>query len=364
MNRVTTTPEILQKKCGIEREAGRLRRVERNLCAYCEPPRPRGAWRLSRREQRRLPPRKRAFLSTMIALAMARALPSGGDRKDWGQSAARQAEMAKMAGVSAPTFSRRMGGFANHHGMRGKDPACRAGFEFLSRERQFGAPNRYAYGPDITAEASPRKNRAVFEPASPRELAENPRSGHLFDAEAKQGGYSLVPLWVNDPKLPVSESARLLMVEYIHCALMENGECHAKQETVAKAVGISVRTVRRCNKEWEELGVLRIAHSKPTVLPDGRWQRGPQIVVYLPMRTMDSETAAAEAHRLYRAKDRLQAQYAHFWDGICAVHAALLHEWTGKEHLVSAFHRAVREELARCGVPRAAIDAVVPFRSD
>jgi hypothetical protein len=61
--------------------------------------------------------------------------------------------------------------------------------------------------------------------------------------------------------------------------------------------------VYEANKELEALSIIRVAHSKPTIGPDGSFVRGPQIIVYLPIRQLSSEEADFERKRLQFALD-------------------------------------------------------------
>lgn len=362
MNQCLQTPDCLQRQFGIPAEAGRLRAVPRSPLAYDPPAPPRWASRPRELDRRRRPPRKREWLGALIPLIMSEALPGDGDQRHWKPKPVTQQTLAAMAGISRPAFTRTLSRFANVHGKRSLDTAYRPAFEFVQRERRFAIANSYSAGTDLPAGASrPRRDdAAAVSYPTVEDLCAHPRSGSLFAGGTRAGGYKLIPRWVWDPRLPVSRTARLLMTYYGMCGLLETGECHPKQATAAAAIGVSVRSVRRANAEWAAIGMIRVAHPDPIIHPDGRYERGAQIIVYLPLRTLDRETAAAEARRLIGARKRLQAQYAAFWDGILAVHGSLLHQWAGKEHRISAFHRAVREELTRLGVPRDAINALFP----
>jgi hypothetical protein len=363
MDKVLTTPDNLRRNYGIPPEEGRMRALPRWPLAFSPQPETDSTVRLSERERRRLPPKKKDFLGAHFALIMAGVMPAEGDRPNWTPKSETQARLAARLGISRPTFTRRMSRMSNPHGKAAQDPNAQPAHPFFHRERRFGAPNRYEFDAHYVADRASRPQRdysVAFSHPTVSDLRAHPSSGHLFHGETPAGGYKLVPKWIYDPRLPVSELARLVMTYYFMCGLQEKKECHPKQSTVGARVGLSVRSVRRANAELAAVGLIRVAHPKPVEHPDGRIERGPQIIIYLPGKTLSHEEAQEEFRRLLAAKNGLQAQYRAFWEGIESVHAAILHEWTGKEHRIAAFHRTVREELARRGVPREAIDALIP----
>ena len=362
----TTTPEVLQKQFGIPPEAGRLRALPRPFTAYDPPRPPRGGGHLRERDRRRRLPRKQDVLKTIWVLIMAEALPGEGDHPRWTPKRVTQDQLAAMLGMSRPAVTRMISRMANPHGEAARDAENWPVLQLIDRFRRFAVANGYSLAESAIAVCASRPRRDAAEAVcypTVGDLCAHPRSGGLFRADARADGYKLVPKWVYDPRLTLSASARLVMTYYFMCGLLENGSCNPRQSTVAFAVGISVRAVRRANAELAAIGLIRVAHPKPDRYPDGRIERGAQIIVYLPTRTLSREEASGEARRLAAARKRLQAQYAAFWDGIVAIHGSMLREWMGKEHTVSAFRRAVREKLASCGVPKGAINALFPFQS-
>jgi hypothetical protein len=365
MNQLATTPDCLQKQFGMPPEAGPPRAMPRAFMAY-EPPRPpRGAGRLREIERRRRAPRKLDVIKTISVLIMAEVLPAQGDNPKWRAKRVTQDRLAAMLGMSRPAFTRMLSRMANPHGQAARDAANWPALQLIERVRQFAIANDYAIAESAVAARASRPRRDAAEAVSyptVSDLCAHPRSGGLFRSDARADGYKLVPKWIFDPRLTLSAPARLVMTYYVMCGLLEKGVCNPRQSTVASAIGLSVRGVRRANVELAAIGLIRVAHPKPEKHPDGRIERGAQIVIYVPGRTLDRETASDEAKRLAAAKNRLQAQYAAFWDGITTVHGSMLHQWMGKEHSIAAFHRAVREQLARYGVPKGAIDALFPFQ--
>ena len=317
-----------------------------------------------RSDRRRHQPPKHDVLSvhwTMVGLG---ALPAEGDRMNWSPKRVTQYRMSGGMGVSRSTFTRKVSRMANPHGNAALDPQSHPEFHAIQRNRGFAVPNEYAIGPSLPARASRPRHGAAETVCYPsvEDLRSHPRSRHLFSGGARADGYKPIPIWMFDQRLPLSSSARLVMIYYFMCGLLENGECHPKQSTTAEAVGLSVRTVRRANAEIAAAGLIRVAHPKPKKRADGRIERGPQIIVYLPLRTMSEEEALEERGRLLGARNRLQARYAAFWDRIVDTHGAMLRQWTGKEHCIAPVRRAVREELARRGVPRETVKVLFPFQ--
>lgn len=292
-------------------------------------------------------------------MIMAEVLPGDGDHKNWTRKQVRQDELAKMSRISRPSFTRRLSRCANQHGAA--DPRLNPVYEFVGRRRLFGRPNAYQLGKHLPACASRPKRRDLnlYSYPHPADLASHPQSGPLFDPDGP-GGFQRIPRWMWHAKLPVSNNARLVMTYYAMHGLLERGECHPRQSTVARALGISVRSVHRANREWAAIGIIRVAHPKPDVKPDGSLRRGPQIIVYLPLRTLSREEAALEAERLQRARHRLLADQQRWWAGVEAIHARLLHEWAGGEHSLAAFHNRLRRELEQAGIPGGVIQVLVP----
>ena len=86
--------------------------------------------------------------------------------------------------------------------------------------------------------------------------------------------------------------------------------------------------------------------------------RGPQRIVYLPIRTLTQEEAQAERDRFIVAqralRDVAEANRA------SALHQELLTAWTGKEHALRAFWNEIRRQMASSGIMRQTINALIP----
>lgn len=354
------TPEILQSRFGVAREAGRERALPRVWLGY-QPPKPQRTGRpVTELDRRRRPARKAEFLATAWVLAMAGALPGDGDRADWTRPSVRQRDLAGMSNLARTSFSRRLSRFGRRHGK--PVPSLNPTYELIWRRRNYAAANSYDLGAALPAKATARRrDPKLYSYPDGVDLKHSP-AAPLFDADAPSG-YALVPRWVWDSKLPVSANARLVLTYYILMGgLLDTGECHPRQATVAKALGISVKSVYRANQEWIAIGVLRVAHSPVVKHSDGRIERGPQIVVFLPMRMLSHEEAVTEFKRLQAARNRLRAEQMRWWNGVEAIAAARLHEWEGREHSLGAFHHALRKELASAGVPPEVLSLLIPGR--
>lgn len=355
------TPEHLQKEFGIPADAGHGRAISRVILAYAGT-------------------HKKQFLGTIMPMVMAGALPEYGQKlRQYNEVT--QDEMAKMAGLgSRSTFTRRVSLFTRmdpdlqpkqsrrRDGTTGDVKKRRKGTtaQLLDRHRNFARANRYSLLMPTGRDES-RPDRWL--PPSLRDLKEDAGTSALFDEGAygfkSWKGFKDIPLWVWDHRLPLSDTARMVLTYYILCGLLDQdghghirGEIHPKQETVAKALGLSRRSVYTANKALEALRIIRVAHPKPIVTAGGQYVRGPARILYLPVRQLTREEAKAERERyttaLRKIRDTRAASAAE------DVHRALLEAWEGQEHCLRAFWNELSRRLHAAGIERATIAALVP----
>src|SRR5690348_4931883 len=98
---------------------------------YRPPSPPRVAGGPSELDRRRRPTRKAELLALHWVMIMAEVLPGDGDHKHWTRKQVRQDELAKMSGISRPSFTRRLSRCANQHGAA--DPRLNPVYEFIGR---------------------------------------------------------------------------------------------------------------------------------------------------------------------------------------------------------------------------------------
>lgn len=363
------TPEHITRTFGIEPAAGQDRAVPRVLFAYGD-----------RRTKAR-------FLATTISLIMSGALPEEGQRRNWSRSVT-QDELADMCGIARETFTRRLSEFANpdeswtverrldaresaielhrrrghrlHEKMR---PARVTIATLVRRRRRFMRPN--AYTPAVPAGSG--KNPANWHWPKLHELLAESSTGDVFQDPGqsfKVGGHKRIPMWVWDKRLPLSSTARLVLSYYFFCGLLDrrNGKIYGLvqplQRTVAKALGLSLRSVYNANCELASprVALIRVAHSKPIIRPDGSFCRGPQKILYLPTRQLSDDEAKAEQERLRRALDGVRATAAPWMvSRLKELHEELLKAWTGAEHSLGAFWNEVRRRSLADGIHQSAV---------
>lgn len=314
-------------------------------------------------------PRKAQFLTTVYSMIAAGALPEQG-QKHWRRPAT-QARLAGSCGLaSRASYTRRVSDIANdpklapgarEHASH-ESPARYQRPSLLHRWRGFAAPNRYEWG-EVARSWQVKEGLECYRAPSSAELAAHPTTGHLFDqAAGRTGGFKDTPVWLWDARLPLTDTARLVMTYYVACGLMEQGEVHPRQATVARMVGISPRSVYTANRQLAAIGLIRVAHPKLRAAPDGSMVRGPARIIYLPMRVLSSEEAQAEAKRLQDA----QRRYRHdsYWNAVLMAHDALLGAWMGHDHTLDAFRREIRRRLLLKGVPAKVLDDLIPAPPD
>lgn len=166
----------------------------------------------------------------------------------------------------------------------------------------------------------------------------------------------------------LSDTARLVMTYYFMCGLLDTdkktgaprGEIHPYASTVAMACGLCTKAVYDANCELESIGLIRVAHSKPKiVLENGKqiYRRGPCIIIYLPIRQLTHEEAAAERERIQAELKCCSADVA---AKIAPIHEDLLQAWEGHEHRLSAFWNEFVRRMLAAGVIGAVARTMIP----
>jgi hypothetical protein len=191
-------------------------------------------------------------------------------------------------------------------------------------------------------------------------------TGAWWDRDFKSHGFKSDSRWVWDARIldpdtgkPLGSMARLVMTAYEEMGLLEEfrdpktgkvskakGVLPVRQRTVARYLGISVKSVYAANGKWERLGVLRIVSGEPKLTESG-YKRGPQKVLYLPFRMLTEAEAVQEEQRMATAVRQIVARegsqrVAQLVESQ-RIHGELLAAWRGREHCLGAFWR----ELAR-----------------
>lgn len=236
-----------------------------------------------------------------------------------------------------------------------------------------GLPVEYTLG-IVEIEA----RRTVYPTAE--ELAE--KMPQWFDANFRSHGFKPISRWIWEPRLldpdtgrPLGTIERLVMSCYEAKGLLDElcdkdgevsspkGWLQIHQKAVAGYLGISTRTLWKCNGKWERLGVLRIVSGKPRQTESGI-RRGAMIVLYMPFRTMTAEESEKERQRVERrvreivAKEGAQ-RLLQLLEGK-RLHGELLTAWEGREHCMGAFWREWRRQMEGARIFPDLIDKLVP----
>ena len=370
------TPEHITKEYGNAPTPGPGRAIPRVLLAYSGP-------------------NKSRFLAMTFSGIVAGALPEYGQNRNWRQDVT-QAELAGMCSVSRETYTRWMSENATpddswtierrfeqrdrarlSHQTKGhrlhdrQRPARVHVATLIGRRRRFMRPN--VYTPLLPTRGAAKSN--LWYPGRWADMSRSPEMREMFSRlENDPKGFNAfkhVPRWLWDAKLPLSCNARLVMTYYFLIGLGSKdkrtgriiGERHPRQRTVGDALGISVRSVYNANQELAACGLIRVAHSKVNVAPDGSYCRGPQIILYLPVRTLSSEEADFERKRLQFALAASGSHGAPPWQvpRFAELHEALLSAWTGKEHSLGAFWNELRRRAVADGLfLRDVINRLIP----
>ena len=367
------TPEHLTTQFAIAPQAGQGRAIPRVLLAYTGK-------------------NKARFLATTISAIVAGALPEWGQKRNWRQDIS-QEDLAGMCGIARETYTRRMSEIANpdeswdvdrrlrqrdrargkhqekgHKLHDGERPAREHEGTLIRRRRRFMRPNVYT---SCLPEPRERRSNGNWYPPDLQDLASCEQTRDLFrrleDGEQGFRGFKQVPKWVWDRALPLSSKARLVMSYYFMVGLLERrngktvGMVKPRQEIVAQALGICVRSVYKANQELAALAIIRVAHSEPKINQDGTFTRGPQIIVYLPIRQLSSEEAEFERARFRFALEASRPSPAPWMaPRLKELHKALLDDWQGQEHCLRAFWNQLRRNAIADGIHLSFINRLVP----
>lgn len=285
-----------------------------------------------------------------------------------------------MCGLkSRSTFTRRVGLFrprtqedtdleSSGRRKRRRDPKA----TLLDRNRRFAEPNAYS----LLVPEGPKDQDDLDAYIAPTlaDLLEDARVSDFFDPSQLKAGkngrptknsFKKIAGWLWTAGLPISDSARLVMTYYFSLGLGErhstSGELtytvHPKQTTVARACGLSVRTVYSANLELARVKLIRVVQQKPKMV-NGKFRRGPAKILYLPMRTLTHEECVAESSRLLAAKERLHDPT--WWEKAVGIHRELLQGWVGQEHCITALRNEFARQLKLAGAPKKIIAALLP----
>lgn len=394
------TPEILRKKYGLPEKCSK-RTVSRVHLAF----RGRGP-AINESGPVKANRDKFAYLATVIPMIVAGALPQDGQYRRYTERYS-QKELSGRAGLACrETFTRRTSLFCPEAPSPRRKRAANP-MHVLHRERGFTEPNRYWFANlgerlkeyQIVESSSGRilkrssKQKRIqqrcdelntkaggltyqvqerelpsdrYHAPTQEQLCADPNVGSFWDSGANFGdGFKDVPSWIFDKRLPLSDTARLVFVYYVFCGLLDHdpatdqvrGEVHPRQSKVAAALGITIRSVYAANQELVNVGLIRVAHPKPTV-QGGKFVRGPARIIYLPIRQMTSEEAAAERDRFHQVVSRIRDQVAA--SRAAMLHNSLLTAWTGQEHHLRSFWNELRRQLLADGIDRSIVRTLIP----
>jgi hypothetical protein len=398
------TPEVLQKRFPKMSARQSTRDIPRVIHAF------RGSSKHDRRN----------FLSTVYPALMSGAMPAEGQERKM-QRLVKQSELAPIGGLKhRPSYTRRLSRFAELVDCERKHAL--KPIPILCRDRRFARPNRMSFAgiPErqeswaikdartgqtlrtffssarageecerlqkelnrplqVEAVAVDRKD---FHGPTIEQLAGDPRLKEWFDLEFGYEGFKGTSCYIWDPELrdPDDESAplgvieRLVMTAYEHFGLMEEfkdargrttkaaGILKIKQPKIAEYLGISTKSVYNANQKWAKLGILRIAHDREEI--EGGWNSAPQIVLYLPTRTLTEAEAQIEEVRMRSAVAELvkreAAQKRAQLEKALQVHLELLSAWRGREHCMRAFWKEVGRRLKAAGIDADLITRTIP----
>lgn len=361
------TPEQLQHQFKIPAEAGRGRAIPRVLFAYAGP-------------------NKSQFLATTIAMIVRSALPEYGGKRSALRSVT-QDELAAASGITRPSFTRRLSAISNDRGRTTaqtleRKPKHRV---IVNRRQRFATANSYSFGlPSKRDNANPER----YVPPSLEQLLEDPAMRERWSAaglpvdpetgRARCGGFKDVPEWLWDSRLPLSDTARLVMTYYICCGMLDpskddkalfgrteftvRGVVNPKQQTVANALGISVKSVYLANHDLAEMFLIRVAHDKPIRDAQGNWKRGPAKIIYLPIRQFTMAEAERERQRfkaLILRRTGAQEARGQLQEAV-SIHQRLLDAWQGSEHALRAFWNECRAQMMRASIAKSLVFELIP----
>lgn len=234
---------------------------------------------------------KAKLLRTVYSMIMSGALPQPGD-KDIYTHAISQEQLAANCGLgSRSTFTHGLSLFSNAHDRPATETVL------IERRRNYSEPNSYSYSPALpravcffgcssqdhcTHESHPTQYYApalrqlrsspevrAFWPESDEKEAPTTGNGHRYDRKPHTGvaDYKEVPRWVWDSRVPLSDTARLVLTYYILAGLLDprdreqaklkkekqfykvKGRIDVSQKKAAARCGISVKALYHANLE-------------------------------------------------------------------------------------------------------------------
>lgn len=385
-------PEHLRKRYSIDPSAGAVRMLDRWVLAYNGP-------------------HKAQTLSTYFALQMARAIPSWGDSKKFRNPNLTHDKLAAMAGVKRSTFSSRMRHLRALTGSNDprRSPVYLRGPRKGQPRQQFvnvfpvihakpGFMEANTYNLAIPDGRSDRMREHVqpgqYCPPNPAELLRSAEFGGYFTPEARlqdpcrgkrkqifthadagpigfagANGAKAVPEWVWSDQIPMEDlswCSRLVFTVYVMRGLLDpENKGHLRdfrQTDVAAATGLSVTQVHLCNEELKVMGICRVFSEQICRTPSKAMRRTPQQVLYLPVRQFTEAESAQELQR-YRAA-LARARQGRWGEPdvarLSALHGALINEWKGKEHSLSAFWNELRRRGKHWACNKDLMNAVIP----
>ncbi|HEY1209961.1 MAG TPA: helix-turn-helix domain-containing protein [Terracidiphilus sp.] len=271
------------------------------------------------------------------------------------------------------------------------EKASQACERLIAKARQRGSRSTYQVEAQEIAQERPQY-------PSIEELSDattQPQSSHWWDKTFAKLGFSDMSRWIWDPKLRDPDTGgrlgtieRLVMACYEDKGLLDElhnadgtvssgngrGLLTIHQKTVAAYLGISRRTLCRCNGKWERLGVLRIVSGEPRQTPNG-FRRGAMMVVYLPIRMLTETEAAFEVARMEKAKQRATSEMmaAKLRPDLLTraiedileatrLHGEILSAWQGQEHCLGAFWRECARQMQTARIHPELIERLIPPR--
>ena len=305
--------------------------------------------------------RKKEFLALKICMIVNRVLPDHGQPRKYRRDLSQEQLAAGTGLKSRATFTRWMSLYSGQD-LEAKRPA------FVHRKRRFNEVNLYSSGmPEVqgtewvvyriaTGKAVPKarymsdtdaqtdcqqRNQAAgkigyqvrgrvldptkffYSPADVLEVMEaaeqdlnKPRFSRFFSAdlaaELNLNGFFLCPEWVWHPNLGISYTARLVLSFYIGCGILQPGWVQVHQPKVGKALGMSIKTLYRAERELESIGLIRVVGQKRGRKPElKQWMDYPEDwrtinkILFLPIRKMTDAEIRAERRRMVAARRAL-----------------------------------------------------------
>jgi len=326
-------------------------------------------------------------LSTVIVMTVAGCLRAHGADRSWNHKVT-QAKLAARSGLARrETITRRISLMATDR--------IHTGAALVHRKRRGIHPDMYSpalpeslcfQGCTDPAQCSHKRRSEKYYAPALEQLMANEETKQFWQQCCDIGskGYKDIPYWIFDERLPLNDNDRLVFVFYLFCGLLDpsnnqemkkkkegkfyrvKGVVNPKQETVAKACGLSIETVRTCNKHLAALGLIQVGYSQVRKIQTAAgedFRSGPQRIVYAPSLTLGWEEAVLEHDRLLAAANAARRDSNANWiEKAIALHAEHLRAWQGDRHRMEAFWRHIRTVYAQAGISQFLIDSLVPHQ--